>query len=94
MPIESNPTKISQLNDNWPLNIDVVKHGAAHLRLIKKVLKSDVYSKVQTYSKTEKIPLDMIEGAPALNASEGKSGGLKVRLSGTTLYMTNNGNPP
>lgn len=94
MPIESNPTKISQLNDNWPLNIDVVKHGAAHLRLIKKVLKSDVYSKEQTYSKQETIPLAKIEGAPALNASSSTSGGIKVRLSGTTLYMTSNGNPP
>lgn len=43
---------------------------------------------------SQKAVTDLLAGKAALNASDTVSGGLKVRLLGTTLYITNDGSNP
>lgn len=40
MPVESSVTQISDLNELWPLDSDIRRHGSTHLRLLKVAVKS------------------------------------------------------
>jgi len=59
MPLESGTT-IADLNASWPTGGDPKSEGDDHLRLIKTVLKNDVYPKAESYSQTETD--DLLDG--------------------------------
>lgn len=83
MPLETGDT-IADLNASWPTGGDLKSQGDDHLRLIKTVLKNDVYGKADTYAKTEAddnfvdVTGDTMTGALTIQLSGGVIDALEI----------------